>query len=222
MPGSSPRDPLPALDPVLAGVPGPSGLPPPGRALGTGRAPRLPPGAEGLPPGGGGQAPGVALRGGAAAPAGRSAAGPRRLRETGRPARREGRDGGALRWARPLPINRRALFFFFFFLPVFVSFPLPLTSPSLLPGKLNKRWKLCVCLCRGEDVISNYFSGNQSLAPDPPSSRRALRERGCRRRSPLPERDPRGLFAPGGAQPRGARARLPGPGRPWPAAAAAP
>lgn len=155
---------------------------------------------------------------------------PARIAAAGPP--REGRGRGALRWARLLPINYRARVFPPFFFPFFSS-SLPVSFAFLLPDKLNKRWKLCVCLCRGGgDVTSNYdFSGNQRITRDSPSSYDASRERGCPPPQPRAQKGPppgtRGcLLAPAGAQPlgvrRGSRRGSAGPGRRWPGAAAAP
>lgn len=142
--------------------------------------------------------------------------------------RREGRCRGALRCARLLPINYRACFPFF--LSFFVSFSLPVTFPSLLPDKLNKRWKLCVCVGGAGGKMSLliiiFLTINASHGTLPPLTM-PCGSGAARLHSPLPKGDspppPGGYFlAPGGAQPLGVRRGSAGPGRRWPGAAAAP
>lgn len=148
-----------------------------------------------------------------------------RLRDRGG---RDGRCRGALRCARLLPINYRACFPFF--LSFFVSFSLPVTFPSLLPDKLNKRWKLCVCVGGAGGKMSLliiiFLTINASHGTLPPLTM-PCGSGAARLHSPLPKGDspppPGGYFlAPGGAQPLGVRRGSAGPGRRWPGAAAAP
>lgn len=111
----------------------------------------------------------------------------------GRPARTAAAGRGALRRPRLRPIH------FFFSLP-FLSFPsLLLLLSCSQTSSINAVSFVCVCLCRGEgDVAFNYyFSNNQRITRDPPSSYDALLERGCPPPQPLAQKGaPRG-YCPG-------------------------
>lgn len=222
----------------LSGIP--SGLPRPGRGARHGRAPRLQPrrgGAGGhrrCSPDGSGGSGQEERAGSGAAGAGRREGGAgwgccccRRRSCWGRSARR----GPRLRGAELSADHDCGQYTFFFSLP-FLSFPsLLLLLSCSQTSSINAGSFVCVCLCRGEgDVAFNYyFSNNQRITRDPPSSYDALLEWGCPPPQPLAQKGaPRGYcpgspsgFAagPAGAAGSGGRAltrRSPLAGR-WPA-----
>lgn len=195
----------------------PSGQPLPGRGARHGRAPRRQPRCGGA-------------RGGHRAALGRE----RRLRAGG--GRRE-RAAGGLRWLWLLPAQeppaagegapgtdrgcgavelstgRGCCQYAFSSSSVFIFLLLPVTFAFLLPDKLNKHWKFCVCVRIGEREMSLliiiFLTINASHETRPPLTM-PCRSGAARLRSRLPRRAPPegAIPAPGPGAPRGSpRAR---------------